>query len=81
MLGPGFGDGGRNANETTPREGQDPKGQNWGYLYWWALPTSMSSFQNSLLKKKYQKVLVLFTKEDCTHLFWHQKLNKYLLNG
>lgn len=33
MLGPGFGDGGRNVNETTPREGQDPKGRNWGYLY------------------------------------------------
>ena len=35
MLGQGCGDGGKNINERTPREGQDPKGLNWGYLYRW----------------------------------------------
>lgn len=36
--------------------------------------------QNNFLLKN-MEVLVLFTKEDCTYLFWHQQLNKYLLNS
>lgn len=86
-FGQSCGDGGRNINDRTPREGQYLKGH-------WATRTDelpapphppthirMSSFQGNSLLKKYKKALVLFIKEDCTHVFWHQILNTCLLNS